>query len=77
MSHLKFVFDPFPDHNGCLFIEVEDEQGKSLRAGEWRERQDGLVELVVIVGPEFVPLSNELCPDCGHDNVLCACGYKL
>ena len=44
---LRFVFDAFPSPEGPRFIEVEDENGCSLNAGEWRKREDGLVELVV------------------------------
>lgn len=40
---------PNPASHHCGFVEVEDETGKSRNVGEWREREDGLWELVVIV----------------------------
>ena len=47
MSTLHFVFDGLPSHEGPRFIEVETPDGKSINAGEWRERPDGFCELVV------------------------------
>lgn len=49
MKNLMFVFDRMPDQDGCTFIEVENEDGQSVNAGDWRLRADGLVELVVQV----------------------------
>lgn len=40
------VFDTFPSPEGSRLIEVEDGLGNSINFGEWRERADGLVELV-------------------------------
>lgn len=48
VRELRFVFDKFPCPEGPRFIEVEDEHGCSLSAGKWRQREDGLVELVVL-----------------------------
>jgi hypothetical protein len=42
---LHIVFDGPPSHDGGRFVEVETPDGKSIRAGEWRERSDGLWEL--------------------------------
>lgn len=47
VEQLRFVFDRFPCPEGARFVEVEDENGRSLNAGEWRSRDDGLVELVL------------------------------
>jgi hypothetical protein len=47
VKSLMFVFDRMPDQDGCTFIEVENAEGQSVCAGEWRDRDDGLVELVV------------------------------
>lgn len=44
---LHIVFDGFPSHDGPRFIEVEDESGKSINAGEWRRRDDGFCELII------------------------------
>lgn len=55
MKNLMFVFDRMPDQDGCTFVEVENEEGQSVNAGEWRLRDDGLAELVVPVSysPSF------------------------
>jgi hypothetical protein len=42
---LHIVFDGPPSHDGGRFVEVETPDGKSVRAGEWHERPDGLWEL--------------------------------
>lgn len=47
MKELRIVCDQIPSNNGCVFVECEDETGSSIRAGEWRERDDGLAELVI------------------------------
>lgn len=48
-SEMRFVFTEMPGPgNGCVFVEVEDSNGASINAGEWRKRDDGLVELVVL-----------------------------
>jgi len=44
---LHFVFDGPPSPEGVRFIECESPDGKSINAGEWRERSDGLWELIV------------------------------
>jgi len=43
---IKFVctHPPGPESQ---FVEVEDENGRSFRAGEWAQRVDGLWELTV------------------------------
>lgn len=51
MKELRIVCSdpPGPGTKRGRFIETEDENGKSRNVGEWRERDDGLWELVVIV----------------------------
>ena len=44
-KYIDIVFDKLPGPKGCQFIEVEDETGKSIRFGEWIERDDGFVAL--------------------------------
>jgi len=39
------VFDGPPSHESGRFVEVEDQDGKGQRVGEWREREDGLWSL--------------------------------
>jgi hypothetical protein len=41
------VFDGFPSPEGPRFVELEDDAGCSISAGEWRKRDDGLTELVL------------------------------
>jgi hypothetical protein len=54
-SELHVVFTNFPGpENECVFVEVEDAQGKSLNLGEWRRRADGYVDLVFTSRPEAV-----------------------
>lgn len=44
---VHLVFHDFPSHEPAQFIEAETPDGKSINAGEWRKRDDGLVELVI------------------------------
>jgi hypothetical protein len=41
MAHTDIVFDGPPSHISGRFIEVEDAAGKSIKFGEWVERDDG------------------------------------
>lgn len=47
-TELRFVCDGPPGPEAGRFVEVENERGESLRVGEWREREDGLWELVIV-----------------------------
>lgn len=41
-AFVNVIFSGAPGPDGeCVFIEVEDDEGKSLNAGEWRDRGDG------------------------------------
>lgn len=44
---LHFVFDGPPGPEGPRFVECETPEGKSVNAGEWHQRADGLWELRV------------------------------
>lgn len=45
---VKVIFTDFPSAgNECVFVEVENDLGKSIDAGRWQRRADGLVELVI------------------------------
>ena len=44
---LRFVCDGPPGPEAGRFVECEDENGKSFKAGEWIARPDGLWELRV------------------------------
>ena len=47
---LHFVCTDFPGPgNECVFVECEDGTGRSINAGEWVRRPDGLVALVTRV----------------------------
>lgn len=50
--HIVFTAYPGPG-NECAFVECETPDGKSVNAGEWRDRTDGLVELVVPAGDGY------------------------
>ena len=45
MKALHIVFDGPPGPTAGRFVEIEDENGVSFRAGEWHERADGLWEI--------------------------------
>ena len=40
-EHIDIVFDGPPSHESGRFVEVEDQTGKSIRFGDWVERDDG------------------------------------
>ena len=40
-SVINIVFDGPPSHEGPRFVEVEDDEGHSIRVGEWVARGDG------------------------------------
>ena len=44
---IRIVFDGPPGPEAGRFVEVEDEKGCSIDAGEWRKRDDGYWELVL------------------------------
>ena len=44
---LRIVFDGPPGQAAGRFVEVENADGRSINAGEWRQRSDGLWELVI------------------------------
>jgi len=48
-SEYHILFDGPPGHEAGRFVEVNDASGKSIHAGEWVERADGLWELVITV----------------------------
>jgi hypothetical protein len=46
-GNLHIIFDGPPSHESGRFVEVENDAGASVRAGEWVERPDGLCDLVI------------------------------
>jgi hypothetical protein len=51
MPELRIVFDGPPGPESCRFVEVENEAGASINAGEWVERPDGCWELRIQQSP--------------------------
>ena len=47
VKELRIVCSAPPSHVNPEFIELEDEDGKSIGVGVWRERDDGLWELAI------------------------------
>lgn len=48
MDEIHIVFDGPPSNESGKFVEVEDKHGNSINAGQWRQREDGLWELVLL-----------------------------
>lgn len=46
-TNYHIVFDGFPAPDGPRFVELENDAGRSISAGEWNRRADGLTELVI------------------------------
>lgn len=40
-EYFDVVFDGPPSHDSPRFVEVEDENGRSIKHGEWLQRPDG------------------------------------
>lgn len=38
---INVIFDGPPSHESGRFVEVENDHGESIRAGEWIKRDDG------------------------------------
>ena len=38
---INIILDDAPDHESGRFVEVEDDDGRSISIGEWTERDDG------------------------------------
>lgn len=51
-TYIDIVFDGPPAHESGRFIEVENNEGASIRVGEWLERADGLWVLRIPQGPK-------------------------
>ncbi len=41
MEPVQIVFTKPPSHQSGQFVEVENEEGKSVRVGSWQPRSDG------------------------------------
>jgi hypothetical protein len=49
---IHLVFDAPPGRDMPTLLEVEDETGRSIDCGDWRERPDGYWELVLPAAPK-------------------------
>jgi len=47
--YLDVLFDGFPGPDSCKFIDVVDENGHGVNAGEWLKRGNGTVALRITV----------------------------
>jgi hypothetical protein len=41
IDFIDIVFDVPPGHETGLFVEIEDQEGRGIRFGEWHKRDDG------------------------------------
>ena len=49
-KEIRVVFDAAPGRDMPTLVEVEDETGRCVDLGQWRERPDGYWELVFQAG---------------------------
>jgi hypothetical protein len=72
---INIIFSGPPSPTPGLFVEVEDDEGRSIRCGEWLERDDGLWSLRISELPpeEHTHVYN---PDSTGDDCL-RCGLGL
>ena len=69
MSAIHVLFDGPPDAQAGRFVEVENDNGESIKAGEWVDRGNGMWALV-IEQPKFrLEDHATLCP---HGSIICA-----
>ena len=50
-TEIRIVFDAPPGRDMPTLVTVEDEYGRSITRGQWRERPDGYWELVFRTAP--------------------------
>ena len=50
-TEIRVVFDAPPGRNMPTLVTVEDEYGRCITGGKWRERPDGYWELVFQASP--------------------------
>ncbi|TCM51396.1 hypothetical protein [Kribbella sp. VKM Ac-2568] len=64
---INIVFDGPPAHDGGRFVEVETDDGRSMRIGQWLERADGRwvlrIENVQIPSPDVINRPDEAVHD--------------
>lgn len=52
MSAINIIFDGPPSHESGRFVEVENDAGEGIHAGEWIERANGLWALRITELPD-------------------------
>jgi hypothetical protein len=57
-EYIDVLFDGPPSHESGRFVEVNDDTGASIRAGEWIERDDGLWALRIMTTPPDAAMSD-------------------
>lgn len=58
MKNINIIFDGPPSHESGRFVEVEDDNGKSIKVGEWIKRDDGLWALKINLSKPLTTPSN-------------------
>lgn len=48
MRFIDILFDGPPSHESGRFVEIENENGESVKAGEWIDRGDGYWALRIV-----------------------------
>lgn len=82
---INIIFDGPPSSQTGRFVEVETDDGNSINAGEWIEREDGLWVLRITELPKNLQQGVEAdaqkpCRCCGlnaGDNFCANCGRDL
>jgi len=75
MKAINVIFDGPPSHESGRFVEVEDDAGRSINAGEWIERKDGLWALRITELPDGRHIHQHN-PESTSDDCL-KCGLDL
>ena len=52
MKAINIIFDGPPDHEAGRFVEVETDDGKSIRVGEWIKKENGYWALRIAELPQ-------------------------
>ena len=75
MKAINIIFDGPPSRESGRFVEVEDDAGRSICAGEWIKRPDGLWALRITELPDGRHIHQKN-PDSPRDDCL-QCGLDL
>jgi hypothetical protein len=72
MSNLNIIFDGPPAAQSGRFIEVEDDEGRSINAGEWIDRGDGTWVLRLATPETTATTIDEIAHLCNHGYAICS-----